>query len=104
MRWVLGGGAEAGLPLAVAVVMAGLHEPGEEQGLAAMPRGRVRGSRQGQNHGCKREPHDAGTESPDGVTSDGAEDAPRLRVTYGEASKEAEPPLEQPSRDTHGQR
>ena len=39
-----------------------------------------------------------------GVTSDGAENAPRLRVLYGEASKEAEPPLEQPSRDTHGQR
>jgi len=30
-----------------------------------MPRGSVRGSRQGEDHGCKREPHDSGTESPD---------------------------------------
>src|SRR5204862_5752214 len=28
-----------------------------------------------------------------GVTSDGAENAPRLRVTYGEDSKESVPPL-----------
>jgi len=28
-----------------------------------------------------------------GVTSDEAENAPRLRVTYGEDSKESEPPL-----------
>ena len=28
-----------------------------------------------------------------GVTSDGAENAPRLRVTYGEDSKESKPPL-----------
>src|ERR1700736_5767008 len=28
-----------------------------------------------------------------GVTSDGAENAPRLRVTYGEDSKESQPPL-----------
>src|SRR5436309_14287938 len=36
-----------------------------------------------------------------GVTSDGAENAPRLRVTYGEDSKESKPPLKSPSRDTH---
>src|SRR5262249_43303417 len=39
-----------------------------------------------------------------GVTSDGAESAPRLRVTYGEDAKESKPPLKSPSRDTHRQR
>jgi hypothetical protein len=36
-----------------------------------------------------------------GVTSDGAENAPRLRVTYGEDSKESQPPL---NADFHGAR
>ena len=36
-----------------------------------------------------------------GVTSDGADNAPRLRVLYGEGSKESAPPIEAPSRDTH---
>jgi hypothetical protein len=38
-----------------------------------------------------------------GVTSDEAESAPRLRVTYGEDSKESKPPFTSPSRDTHRQ-
>jgi hypothetical protein len=35
-----------------------------------------------------------------GVTSDEAENAPRLRVLYGEDSKESKPPNEAPSQDT----
>jgi hypothetical protein len=35
----------------------------------------------------------SGRSHRDGVTSDGAENAPRLRVTYGEDSKESVPPL-----------
>ena len=38
-----------------------------------------------------------------GVTSDEAENAPRLRVTYGEGSEESKPPFTSPSRDTHRQ-
>ena len=37
------------------------------------------------------------------VTNDEAENAPRLRVTYGEDSKESKPPFTSPSRDTHRQ-
>jgi hypothetical protein len=36
-----------------------------------------------------------------GVTSDEAENPPRLRVTYGEDSKESKPPFTSPSRDAH---
>ena len=43
-------------------------------------RGSVRGSRQGLDHGCKREPRDPGKGHRVGVTSDGADNAPRLRV------------------------
>jgi len=39
--------------------------------------------------------------SPGGVTNDEAENTPRLRVTYGEDSKESKPPFTSPSRDTH---
>src|SRR5437764_1459053 len=35
----------------------------------------------------------SGQSHRDGVTSDGAENAPRLRVTYGEDSQESVPPL-----------
>src|SRR2546425_10121122 len=58
-----------------------------------MPRGSVRGSRQGPirvangNHAIPGRSHQVG------VTSDEAENAPRLRVTYGEDSKESAPPL-----------
>ena len=38
-----------------------------------------------------------------GVTSDEAENAPQLRVTYGEDSEESKPPFISPSRDTHRQ-
>src|SRR3954463_8802366 len=60
-----------------------------------MPQGRVRGSRQGliPSQGCKREQRDPGKGYPAGVTIDVAENAPRLRVTFGEYSKESKPPL-----------
>jgi hypothetical protein len=35
-----------------------------------------------------------------GVTNDEAENAPRLRVLYGEDSRESKPPNEVPSQDT----
>jgi len=38
-----------------------------------------------------------------GVTRDEAENAPRLRVTSGEDSRESKPPFASPSRDTHRQ-
>jgi len=38
-----------------------------------------------------------------GVTSDEAENAPRLKVLYGEDSKESKPPISSPSRDAHRQ-
>ena len=38
-----------------------------------------------------------------GVTNDEAENAPRLKVLYGEDSKESKPPISSPSRDTHRQ-
>src|SRR5262245_11700354 len=73
--------------------MGELRNRGDVRGSTGVPRGGVRGSRQGKEHGCKREPRAPGTESRVGVTSDGAENAPRLRVTYGEDSKESVPPL-----------
>jgi hypothetical protein len=45
-----------------------------------------------------------GRSSRVGVTSDEAENAPRLRVTYGEDSQVSKPPFTSPSRDTHRQR
>src|SRR5262249_34841753 len=38
-------------------------------------------------------PRDPGKDHRDGVTTDGAESAPRLRVRYGEDAKESKPPL-----------
>ena len=61
------------------------------------------GESAGTSQGYKREPRDPGTESPVGVTKDEAENAPRLKVLYGEDSKESKPPISSPSRDTHRQ-
>ena len=62
---------------------------------ASVYQGRVRGSRLGPitSQCYKREPHDRGKYPRVGVTSDGADNAPRLRVTCGEDSKESAPPL-----------
>src|SRR5262245_54397309 len=73
--------------------MADLRERGKERGAAGRRRGRVRGSRQGQvsvtngNHALP------GQSPRVGVTSDGAENAPRLRVANGEDSQESKPPV-----------
>jgi hypothetical protein len=66
-----------------------------ERNTEGHARGSVRGRWQGKitDHCCKREPRDPGTSHRLGVTSDEAEDAPRLRVPYGEDSKESAPPL-----------
>src|SRR6201988_2040528 len=70
--------------------MAALRERGEERG---MPRGSVRGRRQGEKSLLQTGTTGPGRSHRVGVTSDGAENAPRLRVTYGEDSKESQPPL-----------
>src|SRR5262249_1169863 len=73
--------------------MADLRERGKERGAAGRRQGRVRGSRQGQvsvtngNHALP------GQSPRVGVTSDGAENAPRLRVANGEDSQESKPPV-----------
>src|SRR5438045_1860264 len=51
------------------------------------------GSDESPTHCCKREPRDPGRNHRVGVTSDGAENTPQLRVTCGEDSKESAPPL-----------
>src|SRR5579871_4259586 len=70
-----------------------LHERGKERGSAALPRGGVRGSRQGKSTVANGNHAFPGRGHRDGVTSDEAENAPRLRVTYGEDSKQSKPPL-----------
>src|SRR5215813_14087713 len=73
--------------------MADLRERGEERGAAGRRRGRMRGSRQGQvsvtngNHALPGQSHRVG------VTSDEAENAPRLRVANGEDPQESKPPV-----------
>src|ERR1043166_3221172 len=72
--------------------MGGLREKGQERGIHKAVRGGG-GSDKSQitvangNHAIPGRSHRVG------VTSDGAENAPRLRVTYGEDSKESQPPL-----------
>src|SRR5262249_32526648 len=60
----LGGEEEAGWCPVVGTAMGELRKQGGERGSAAMPRGGVRGSRQGEDHGCKREPRAPGTGAP----------------------------------------
>src|SRR5262245_11455613 len=73
--------------------MAELRARGKERGAAGRRQGRVRGSRQGQvsvtngNHALPGPSHRVG------VTSDEAENAPRLRVANGEDSQESKPPV-----------
>ena len=55
--------------------------------------GSVRGSRQGQVSVTNGNHAIAGSNRRIGVTNDEAENAPRLRVTYGEDSQESAPPL-----------
>src|SRR5438128_1813001 len=73
--------------------MRGLREKGKGEGSAGMPRGGVRGSRQGQVSVANGNRAILGRSLRVGVTSDEAENAPRLRVTYGEDSKESGPPV-----------
>ena len=79
--------------LAVGAVRRGLREKGQGRGSADMPRGGVRGSRQGKSTVANGNHALPGRSHRDGVTSDEAENAPRLRVTYGEDSKQSKPPL-----------
>jgi hypothetical protein len=50
--------------LVLGAATGGLRSRGRAKGSAAMPRGDVRGSRQGEEHGCKREPRAPGMGSP----------------------------------------
>src|SRR4051794_41500677 len=62
-------------------------------GHALLPRGRVRGSRQDESVLQTGTTRSREVAARIGVTSDEAENAPRLRVANGEDSKESEPPL-----------
>ena len=62
-------------------------------GYALLPRGSVRGSRQGKSVLQTGTTRSREVSARIGVTSDEAENAPRLRVANGEDSKESEPPL-----------
>src|SRR5262249_42163456 len=75
------------------------HEKGEQRDMPEAVCGGG-GSDRSPNQCCKREPRDPGRSRRVGVTSDEAEDAPRLRVTYGEDAKESAPPVERRA-ETH---
>ena len=62
-------------------------------GYALLPRGGVRGSRQGKSVLQTGTTRSREVSARIGVTNDEAENAPRLKVANGEDSKESEPPL-----------